>query len=350
MIERFLEDLENQIDETVEQQLFNDWKNFCDGKFTGDIFCPRRMRTRAPKLEWPEVSINRAIEDFDQMALQQFGVCARALAKGSGEILCVRCNYGTSILPSLFGVKLFYMEEQMNTLPTSWPLVNDVRGIEALLEQGLPDLYQSFGHKTLEMGHYFVALKRKYPKINEYVHIYHPDLQGPMDVCELLLGSQLYILIIDAPELIKKLLDLLTDAYIAFMREWEKIVGESSVYAVHWYLLHHGKIMLRDDSAMNFSPEMFDEFIKPYDQRLLTEFQGGAIHFCGHGDHYIPSMSQLAGLSAINLSQPELNNMEKIYQHTVDKGIKLIGFSGIQAREEIKNGRDFHGQVHCFDV
>lgn len=350
MLNRYLEDLENQIDESAEQQLRADWENFCNDRFTGAIFSPRRSVVRAPKREWPAVSVNQAIADYDQMALQQFGQCSRILANGGGEMLCVRSNYGTSILPSLFGVEIFYMDESMNTLPTSWPLAADVPGIEAILAQGIPDLYQSFGQKTLEMGRYFVALKQPFPKINQYVTIYHPDLQGPMDVCELLLGSTLHLLILDAPDLIKKLLNRLTDIYIAFMQEWEKIAGQTGDCSVHWSMCHRGRIMLRDDSATNFSPAMFEEFIRPADQRLIREFQGGAIHFCGHGDHFIPAMSAIAGLHAINLSQPELNDMEKIYRNTVDKGIKLIGLSGAQARADLQRGRRFQGQVHCFEA
>jgi len=41
----------------------------------------------------------------------------------------------------------------------------------------------------------------------------------------------------------------------------------------------------RIDPAMNLSPGMVSEFALPYDQRLLDAF-GGAVHFCGRGDHY----------------------------------------------------------------
>ena len=91
--------------------------------------------------------------------------------------------------------------------------------------------------------------------------------------------------------------------------------------------------MLRDDSAMNLSPEMFEKFIKPYDERILKEFNGGAIHFCGRGDHYIKKMSEMKHLYAINLSQPEYNNMEVIYKNTIDKGIKLLALDKKTAEE-----------------
>ena len=54
---------------------------------------------------------------------------------------------------------------------------------------------------------------------------------------------------------------------------------------------------------------------------------GGAVHFCGRGDHYIEMLCSLPGLYAVQMSQPELNDMEIIYKNTVDKGIKLLAFN-----------------------
>ena len=85
----------------------------------------------------------------------------------------------------------------------------------------------------------------------------------------------------------------------------------------------------------------------PYDQRLLDEFGGGAIHFCGKGDQFINPLSTLQGLHAVNVSQPELNNMEKVFQHTVDKGINLIGLKYEAAEKAVVEGRDLRGRVHC---
>ena len=99
---------------------------------------------------------------------------------------------------------------------------------------------------------------------------------------------------------------------------------------------------------MNFSPEMFDTFIRPYDARLLAEFGGGAIHFCGRGDHYIESASTMPGLTAIQLSQPPYNDMEQIYRNTVDKGIALLGLDRRAAEATLAAGRDLRGRVHCW--
>jgi len=348
MIEQYLDDLEERIDVETEEGLLSEWTAFVEGRFEGDVFSPQRGREAPPRVEWPAVRINEALEDFDKMLLQQFGGCSGALAKGTGALLSVRCNYGSSILPSLFGVELFIMDDEFNTLPTSEPLSGGADAVRALVDRGPPDLNGGFGAKVFEMGQRYVEAMASYPKIREHVRVYHPDTQGPMDVCEVLWGSGLFLDIMDVPDLVKQFLTLIVDTYIRFLRKWEEIVPFTDGTAVHWSMLHKGRVMLRDDSAMNFSPEMFGEFIAPYNQRVLDEFGGGAGHFCGRGDHYIDKLCALRGFNAVAMSQPEYNDMETIYQHTVDKGIPLIGFSREATDEALARGRDLHGAVHCW--
>jgi hypothetical protein len=344
-LQQCLDDLEARIDPEQEDQLLQEWIDFTEGRFGGDLFASRRSKLSPPGIEWPQVSINAALEDPDMMALYQYDLCSTGLALGSGHLLCVRCNYGTSIIPLLFGVEPFVMDEELDTLPTSQPL-NDVDAIKRLVDAGTPDIHQGYGNQVLEMGERYKAIAEAYPKIGKYVHIYHPDLQGPMDICEIIWGSTIFYTLFDQPDLVKRMLETVTETYIQFMQAWTEIVPFRQGGNVHWGLFHKGNIMLRDDSAMNLSPDMFTEFIRPYDQRLLDEFGGGAIHFCGRGDHYISHMSEMDGLYAINLSQPEYNDMETIFANTVDKGINIIGLARAAAEDAVSKGRGLHGRVH----
>ena len=373
MIEEYLEDLERRIDPEVEETLWAAWTAFVDGNTTGEIFSPRRVRTAPPGLDWPRVTVNEALDSYELMALQQLGACSQALAEGTGAVQAVRCNYGTGILPTLFGTELFVMDPEADTLPTSIPLggldstnleaslaqagtTRAAEAVKAILARGIPDLRAGLGRKVFEMAAYYATLFAPYPQIRRFVHLYHPDLQGPMDVAELLWGSSLFMALVEAPELVTALLELITETYIAFMHAWWEALpddgagapsrdGES---AVHWAMMHRGRIMLRDDSAMNLSPRMFDRFIKPYDERLLATLGGGALHFCGRGDHYIRSASEMAGLTAINLSQPEYNDMDTIFDHTVDRGIAILGLPRDAAEAALARGRSLRGRVHCW--
>jgi len=255
-------------------------------------------------------------------------------------------------MSSLFGAEIFMMEDAMNTLPTSMPLPGGTGAIEKLVDAGVPDLYAGYGGMALEMGAYYMEKFAPYPKIRKWVSVYHPDTQGPVDIAELVWGSGMFYEFVDQPKLVHAFLALITETYTNYLREWLRIAPHAETvpagYAPHWGLMHKGGIMLRDDSAMNLSGEMFEEFVKPYDQRLLEEFGGGAIHFCGHGDHFIAPMCSMTGLHGINLSQPHLNNMEKVWKNTVDKGIPMLGFDRGWAEQTMWEGRELRGRVQVW--
>ncbi len=373
MIEKYLQDLERRIDPGAEENLLGQWRDFADGRHGEEIFSPKRPRPSPPSVEWPHVLVNDALEDCEAMALQQLEMCSKTLAEDSGALLAVRCNYGTAILPSLFGGQLFLMDRDIDTLPACRPLEGGAEAVRRLVDNGVPDVNAGLGAATWRMGQYFTRLFRDYPQVSEHVYIYHPDLQGPMNVCEMLWGSSLYLDLYDKPDLVRDFLALITETYIHFMRRWEQVVCSvprasketpdgvtglpnatncvwepTTNYAVHWSMLHRGRIMVRNDASTNLSPAMYEDFARPCDQRLLTELGGGAIHFCGRGDHLIPKLSQLSGLHAINTTQPALNNVEAIFAGTVDQQINLLGFEREIADQALQRGRPLRGRVHCW--
>ena len=364
MLNKYLDDLEKRLDAEVEEDVWQQWLHFTKGEFKGDIFTPRRLLQAPAKIEWPRVLVNEALDSYEMMAMQQLGSCSRSLAEGNGDLLTIRCNYGTGIIPTMFGAELFIMDRDIDTLPTSVPLggiesthLDDAikpvaesaaaGKIKSLLESGIPDLHTALGGKVLEMAAFYQEIFTPYPKIQQYVHLYHPDMQGPMDISELLWGSSLFVALVEAPELVLQLLELVTDTYIKYMHTWEQKVPSTGDISVHWAMMQTGNIMIRDDSAMNLSPRMFKKYIAPFDGRLLKVFGGGAIHFCGRGDHYISQASNLAGMRTINMSQPEYNNMDKIFDNTVDKGINIIGLPRAAAEAAMEQGRSLRGRVHC---
>ena len=104
-----------------------------------------------------------------------------------------------------------------------------------------------------------------------------------MDICEVLWGSSMFVALVEAPDLVTQLLELITDTYAKYMHTWTKVVPFAGETSVHWAMMQTGNIMIRDDSAMNLSPRMFKKFIAPYDGRLLKEFGGGRDSFLRAG-------------------------------------------------------------------
>ena len=330
-----LEDIERRIDPDTEEDFKKQWHDFTYGKFDGEIFRPMRKKCSVSSVKNDAININDAILDYDLMLRSQLQGVSNALAQGTTN-LAIRSNYGTGIMTSLFGAEIFKMPRETNTLPTTKQL-DDTSKIEEILDKGMPDIYSGFGRNVFEFGELCKEVLAKYPKINKYVTAYHPDTQGPLDSCELLWGCDMFYNMYDDPDLVHGMLKLITDTYIAVMDKWYEIYPLNTELNPHWHhLCHRGGIVLRDDSAMNLSPEQYLEFALPYDSRLLEYYGGGMVHFCGRGDHYIELLCKCPYLYAINLSQPHYNDMEVIFRNTVDKGIKILGFSPAQV-EAYKN-------------
>ncbi|MBQ7293159.1 MAG: hypothetical protein IJW79_05400 [Clostridia bacterium] len=321
-----LEDIERRIDPETEEDFVKQWEDFLYDRFEMDIFTPVRKKINPPATDMEDININDAVEDYDLMLRSELIKVSKSLASKSNS-LAVRANYGTGILSSLFGAEIFVMPREQNTLPTTKPF-NDTAKIEKMIEKGIPDLNNGFGKKVFEFGELCAETFAKYPKISKYLKVYHPDLQGPLDICELLWGGEMFYAMYDEPELVHSMLSLVTETYTAFLNKWYELFPCDSYMNPHWNTIwHRGKIFLRCDSAMNLSPELYKEFANPYDAVLLERFDGGAMHFCGRGDHYIETLCDTPKLYGINLGQPLHNDMEKIFANSVDKEIKILGFS-----------------------
>lgn len=340
----YLKDLEDRIDEAQEEQLLQDSISFSEGKWQEDFFQPMRRKAIPAHIEWPSLKINEALRDDELMLIREFAQCSSTLARGSGTLMCVRSNYGVGILPSVFGAEPFFMDDDKDVLPNCRHLPNGKDDIRRLLASDLPDRQHGWGEKVFRIGERYMEIRQKYPRIARYVHIDHPDCQGPVDVCELLWGSDIFLDLYDEPELVHNFLRRITDTYMAFLDKWFSIIPRQS-HHVTWGLMHKGSIMLRDDSAMNLSPAHYGEFILPYHQELLRYYQGGAIHSCGRVEHFIPMASRLEGLYGFNLSQPHLNDMEVVFRNTIDKGIPLLNLNEEAVRQAVAAGRPLRGLV-----
>jgi hypothetical protein len=209
------------------------------------------------------------------------------------------------------------------------------------------DFSKNLAGRVFDFAERWREVSSPYEKIKNHVFVYNPDLQGPLPLVELLWGSDVYVDLFDEPETVNAAIGFFTDVIISFLKKFHALCPPyDAEHTVEWGLLHRGGIIIRDDAVMNISGDMYQEFVMPADQKIIGVF-GGGIHFCGRGDHYIGHVSAIRGLSTFNMSQPECNNMETIYQNTIDKGIVIIGLPGAEVKRAVESGRNLRGRVHC---
>lgn len=347
-VKRYLDDLENRIDIGVENDLLNQWRHFLADGVSDQVFMPKRTPVAPSKIEYPSININDAIEDltFKSMLISQIAGINALISSKSGNVPAIRANYGCNILPSSFGCKIHMMEKELNTLPGAFPLPGGADMLRKCLAQGLPDLRAGQGGQVLDCVKYFIESLRDYPKLQKYCHIYHPDAQGVLDIAEVIYGSEIFLAFYDEPGLMHEFLHMITRTYIRFMDNFFKLVPPADDYNCHYGWMHRGKIRMSLDSCVNFSPEMYEEFSLPYDKILLNLY-GGIIHSCGKVDHFVNSLNLIGeGYYGFNLSQPHLNDMEKVFASTIDKGVRILNLDPkavLQAREK---NRQLRGLVH----
>ncbi|MDR2434980.1 MAG: uroporphyrinogen decarboxylase family protein [Treponema sp.] len=341
----YLEDLERRINTADEDNLSAQWLSFADCKLQEGFFAPSRPKS-APTLDWPDVNINDCIDDIDMMIYQQLKGVSDVLAEGGGELLSLRPNYGTGIIPSMYSAEIFIMPRETNTLPGARTLPGGMADIKRILDRRETDFSKALGGRVFYFAERWAELSASYESVKRYAYLYNPDLQGPLPLAELLWGSDLYIDIFDEPETVHAALGFFAGVMIDFFKKFHALCPPfDSEHGVEWGLLHRGAVIVRNDAAMNISGDMYKEFVRPEDQRILDAF-GGGVHFCGKGDHYIEAVSEIRGLSVINMSQPECNDMEIIYRNTIDKGITIIGLPSAAVKQALASGRDLRGLVH----
>lgn len=340
----WLDDLAARIDPEEEQRLFADWARYARGEWPEPVFRPRRSAPRPPRIEWPAVHINDAVCDPVLMVLQQLRGVSDQLAKAGGLVLAVRCNYGCPVLATVFGVEARLCDRGMDTLPGSLPL--GTAAVRALARDGAPPAASSgLMPLVLAMGRLFRQVLASRPAL-AHIHLYHPDLQGPLDVLELVWGSDCFVHFVDEPDLAADALAAVSDGYLAAWQAWCAVQPpRPDGLAVHWGLVHRGRVMLRDDSAMNLSPPMARRLVAPYDGRILAAVGGGAIHACGKVDHWLPAVSRLPGLHAINLGQPQMNDPVRIWAESVQRGIQLTPLGDGILQTALAHGLEPCGQV-----
>jgi hypothetical protein len=333
VLDRYLSKFESMIDLQQQQRAWDATRKIFAFEDVPELPFDARSVDAAPDQDWPLYPYNDTFVDRDKMLLDQLRGPFLHNQLRDYHPMNVRSNYGTVILPSVFGLGYQLTE-------TSLPWVHhlpDGDAVRALIDRGIPDIKNGLGGRCFETAAYFRDVLSRYPKLSKAISIYHPDLQGPLDVSHLIWGPDMFYALYDCPEVVHQLLSLVTETYKVWMKAWKAFIGEGNDFTTHWNYYIKGGVMLRDDTAVTLSKAHYEEFVKPYDQALLDEF-GGCIHFCGRGMAFIESMCQSRNLYGINMSQPDWNDSPKVLEIAARRRLVVVGLVAEYAPQGARTG------------
>jgi hypothetical protein len=223
----------------------------------------------------------------------------------------VRANYGTVLLASMYGAAV----EQVGDNP---PWVQHNAGAEISLEHILAidphDMTVGWMPRVRETMECYRDLLAGFPPLDEAISITLPDLQGPFDNFEQIRGTNAFIDLLDSPELANEAMRRIAETQVAAARYLQPYCtdGPPGYCHQHGFMLR-GNILLRCDSAIMVSPEIYSDLIAPHDDWVMQQLGGGGIHCCGRMMHLVEGFLRLPALQSLDLGQSELNDRDQLY-------------------------------------
>lgn len=223
--------------------------------------------------------------------------------------------YGTGVLASGFGVDIIfqdYMDPAVDLAP-----IEQVEKIKGLKK---PD-----PHTDGLMPRVMNTIARMRQASDLPVGV--TDCQGPLTTALQIVGYERAIYwMTDHPKAMHELMQRVTGALIDWVRVQKKAAGQSmedDAYVLGVKIPHgFGGVWMSDDDCVIFGPDLYREFVVPYNSQVLKAFGGGAIHYCGTATQHIDNYLATEGLTAIhNLNLDQLDEAAKMRHALAEKQI-----------------------------
>jgi hypothetical protein len=236
--------------------------------------------------------------------------------------LQVRANMGIGLCASVFGAQIGVLE---NNPPWVEPLTKDTSKIadavsKALDEHDIDDAAnRGWIPRAGQFYSYFKKIIAEYPNVEKCVAIVIPDLQGPFDTAAAIWGSDILLALYTEEELTNRLMETVAKTQVKLHDHFRQWVGRELLpegYSHQHGLMVRGNILIRCDSNLMMSPEMYKERVLPFDEYVVKNVGGGSFHSCGKWDHNIPAIleSDQFGTVDFGMNQSQYNDIDAHYK------------------------------------
>ena len=205
------------------------------------------------------------------------------------------CRQGT--IPTAFGA------EEVRSADHTWvkPMIRDAADVYALEPPNLRE--NGVAAEFLERIRFFRrATEGRMP-------IQLPDMQGPLDLANNMWGTEpLLVAMRTHPEAVHHLLQIVTDAFIEYVRLVDE-AAQGDLVPIHcmpvvWMPRERG-VALSEDLLAVMSPALYRTFGVPYNEQIAAAFGGIIVHSCGSVEHNLGILAGTRGLTGVNFGATE---------------------------------------------
>ncbi|OHB56424.1 MAG: hypothetical protein A2Y12_06220 [Planctomycetes bacterium GWF2_42_9] len=247
--------------------------------------------------------------------------------------ITIRADFGCVLVASMFGANI----EQVENNPPWVRHREEKISYEQIIQTSIMDFNKGLLAKTVDRYKFYKDVLRGYPRLSKLTNIVLPDLQGPFDNLELLRGSEIFLDMYSQKESFLKAMAVITDAQIEIAKYFSQFTSDriKGFSFQHGFALKGG-ILIRNDTSIMISPEMYSQLVAPFDEKILKTF-GGGIHSCGNVNKIVSQFMSLNSIDCFDFGQSELNDTESVYLFASKR---KIGLTRIAVSErELLNGQ-----------
>ncbi|MBN2272003.1 MAG: hypothetical protein JXN61_15420 [Sedimentisphaerales bacterium] len=246
----------------------------------------------------------------------------------------IRANFGTVVVASLFGGKI----EQIENNPPWVRPSGSADVFQRILDCDPCDFGLGLCPRVIETYEFYRSVLAERPGLGRCIKVVLPDLQGPFDTAEQLRGSGIYEDLYVNSENLGRAMHHIAQAQVGLAKRLQLYLNDGPEGYSHQHnSMICGNILIRNDCAINVSPEMYRHQITPHDSYVLESLGGGGIHCCGRCEHLADEFIALPAVECIDLGQSEMNDVGAIYGKARRGGVRLIRIR--VSAEELRRGR-----------
>ena len=230
---------------------------------------------------------------MEPMLKEQLEAIGRVIGTPNDWIPYLEPWHGVGVYAEAFGCPFEWNE---TNAPWTRTIVNDIEGLKRLPSPKLKDAkLLQYVLRTVE---YFNE------QTQGRVAISATDTQSPVDTLSLIVDpTWMFTEAFDYPEEFHRVLSDITDLIIECTLEQRKLCAKP-IMPGHtiWSPGIFGGVSVSEDVMVMMNPAFYNEFAKPYNERIAAALGGITIHSCGRWAYLFDAVKQTRGLTMVDMA------------------------------------------------
>lgn len=201
--------------------------------------------------------------------------------------------HGVGVFAEAFGCPFEWRDDDA---PWTHPIVSNIDHLRALSKPAL---------ENCRMLQYVLDTIRYFDEqTGGEIFIATTDTQSPLDTATLILDTDFFFYAaMDYPDDLHRLLGDITDLIIEFSLLQRRAMSRPAAPGHNaWCHPTLSGLGLSEDVMCMVGPDFFDEFARPYNERIAEKLGGVALHSCGVWSQNYEIVRRLKGLVAVDMA------------------------------------------------